>query len=232
MNCHVYVDFDGTIMPCDTTDFLFERFALPQWRDIEAEWAAGKIGSRECMGRQVELLRATPHEIDEAIGELEIDPDFAAFIALCASSGIGATIVSDGLDVVIGSVLARHGLDTPFFANRLVSNGSNTWRLEFPHSRDDCAVNAGHCKCARTEPYRKLDKVVIGDGRSDFCIAGRADLVLAKASLLKECRANHLPHLPFRDFREILELLPAWLDARPRDELVKSQAHALKTIGA
>ena len=58
--CHVFVDFDGTIVPCDATDFLFERFALPEWRDVERDWQAGKIGSRECMTRQVDLLRATP----------------------------------------------------------------------------------------------------------------------------------------------------------------------------
>ena len=63
MNSHVYIDFDGTIMKCDTTDFLFERFALPEWRAVEEAWAAGNIGSRECMATQVGLLRATPDDL-------------------------------------------------------------------------------------------------------------------------------------------------------------------------
>jgi hypothetical protein len=32
---------------------------IPSWRDVEEEWQAGEIGSRECMTRQVSLLRAT-----------------------------------------------------------------------------------------------------------------------------------------------------------------------------
>src|SRR4029453_3347163 len=42
---HVFVDFDGTIASLDTTDFLLERYAAPQWRQIEDDWKAGLIGS-------------------------------------------------------------------------------------------------------------------------------------------------------------------------------------------
>ncbi len=215
MNSHVYVDFDGTIMQCDTTDFLFERFALPQWRTVEEEWAAGRIGSRECMARQVELLRATPDQIDDAVAALEIDPGFAGFLALLKRLGISATVVSDGLDLVIEATLRRHGIRVPYFANRIVWQGGDRWRLEFPHARPTCAAGSGHCKCARTEAHAEKLVIVIGDGRSDFCIAGRADLVLAKAKLIEECRAAGLPHLPFRGFEEAAVLLEGWLSAGP-----------------
>lgn len=214
VNCHVYVDFDGTIMPRDTTDFLLERFALPAWHDVEAEWAAGRIGSRECMARQVELLRATPEALRGAIDELTIDPTFVDFVAVCADRGIGTTIVSDGLDLVIASVLARHRLDVRYFANRLTHTGGDRWRLDFPHAHAACAVGAGHCKCARSEAYHDQLMVVVGDGRSDFCIAGRADLVLAKAKLLEECGRVGLPHLPFDDFEDVTRQLNSWLDGQ------------------
>ena len=215
MNCHVYVDFDGTIMSCDTTDFLFERFALPEWRGVEEEWAAGRIGSRVCMARQVDLLRATPEQISAAIAEIDIDPGFASFLGTCADAGIGTTIVSDGLDFVIDATLRRYGLSCAFFANRLISNGRDRWRLEFPHAREACEARAGHCKCARTQAHQGQLKVVVGDGRSDFCIAGRADLVLAKSKLLEACRAAGTPHLPFADFFEVSALLEGWLGAGP-----------------
>lgn len=215
MSSHVYVDFDGTIMRCDTTDFLFERFALPEWRAIEEEWAAGRIGSRECMARQVALLRATRGQLDEAVASLQIDPGFAGFLACCRKLGLGVTVVSDGLDLVIATTLARHGLDVAYFANRLVSAGGDRWRLEFPHARPTCAAGSGHCKCARTEAHADKLSVVVGDGRSDFCIAGRADLVLAKAKLIEECQAAGIPHLPFRGFDEATELLEGWLHAGP-----------------
>lgn len=219
MNSHVYVDFDGTIMPCDTTDYLFERFALPEWHAIEDEWTAGRIGSRECMSRQVELLRATPRQLDEAVAGLEIDAGFAGFLETCRRLGVGATVVSDGLDLVIGAVLKRYGLDVPFFANRLISTGADRWRLEFPYARATCAAGSGHCKCARTEPHADKLAIVVGDGRSDFCIAGRADLVIAKSKLIEECRSAGLPHLSFESFAEAAELLTGWLTVNPEIEM-------------
>ena len=46
VKCHAFVDFDGTIVPCDVTDFLLERFADPSWQEVEKDWQAGRIGSR------------------------------------------------------------------------------------------------------------------------------------------------------------------------------------------
>lgn len=168
------------------------------------------------MARQVALCRVTPEAMAAALGELEIDPGFEGFVAFCQQQGIGMTIVSDGLDVVIRSVLRRYGLALPHYANRLESVGGQHWRLGFPHARPDCVAHAGHCKCARmtNEDAGRTLKVVVGDGRSDFCIAGRADLVIAKASLLKRCREQGLPHRPFADFFEVTEQLAAWLEGR------------------
>ena len=73
VKCRVLLDFDGTISKVDTTDMLLERFAAPAWRDIEEEWKAGRIGSRECMVRQIDLVRATPAEMDAFIATVEID---------------------------------------------------------------------------------------------------------------------------------------------------------------
>jgi 2-hydroxy-3-keto-5-methylthiopentenyl-1-phosphate phosphatase len=64
VKCRVLVDFDGTIAPTDTTDLLLERFAEPEWHSIEDDWKAGRIGSRECLVRQIDLVRATPTEMD------------------------------------------------------------------------------------------------------------------------------------------------------------------------
>ena len=215
MNAQVYVDFDGTIMTCDTTDFLLERFALPEWHAVEDEWAAGRIGSRECMARQVDLIRATPEALDAAVDELEMDPGFAEFLDVCQALGVGATVVSDGLDRVIEATLRRNNISIPYFANRLVPTGGDRWRLEFPNSKAGCMVGAGHCKCAHPESRPGWLSIVVGDGRSDFCIARRAGLVLAKSKLIEECRKAGLPHLPFRSFVEATEQLKGWPQVSP-----------------
>jgi 2-hydroxy-3-keto-5-methylthiopentenyl-1-phosphate phosphatase len=73
---------------------------------------------------------------------------------------------------------------------------------------------SGNCKCAFAEGQPRQLKILVGDGRSDFCLAGRADLVLAKNSLLKHCRAADLPHIAFDDFDHATALLAGWLAER------------------
>lgn len=214
MSCHVFVDFDGTIVSCDATDYLLERFAAPQWRDIEQVWQAGRIGSRECLARQTSLLRATPAELDAAVDEIDVDPGFASFLRFCRERGISATIVSDGFDRVIARVLRRHGIVLPAAANRLEPVGADGWRLSFPHASDDCLALAGHCKCATAARNTGLLKVVVGDGRSDYCLAGTADLVLAKSALRDMCVAGGKAHTPFHDFYDVAGHLSEWLAAR------------------
>ena len=64
---HFFLDFDGTIATSDVVDMVLEKFADKKWRDIEKEWQSGKIGSRECLTRQIELLKAEPGQIAELI---------------------------------------------------------------------------------------------------------------------------------------------------------------------
>jgi 2,3-diketo-5-methylthio-1-phosphopentane phosphatase len=210
----VFVDFDGTIAPVDTTDLLLERFAAPAWREIEDDWKAGRIGSRECLVRQIDLVRASEAEMDAFVAGIEIDRGFAPFARLCHRLGHSVTIVSDGLDRTIEAVLERFGLELPFHANRLQWQGGDRWRLSFPHARSDCRALSGTCKCRFTEGQPRQLRIVVGDGRSDFCVADRADLVLAKGALLEHCRAAAMPHLAFADFDDASLQLAGWLEHR------------------
>jgi len=192
----VICDFDGTIADCDVTDGILTRFALPEWEQVETEWKAGMIGSRECMSRQVELVRATRDELDAYLDTVRIDPHFSAFVSDCSASGLPVIIVSDGIDYAIQRILARHGLDHLLRAsNHLVATGGNTYRLDFPNSNAHCRAGSGTCKCAFSSGRAGLAKrLLVGDGSSDFCLAGEADLVFAKSKLLQRCRERQLPH--------------------------------------
>lgn len=210
MHCRIICDFDGTIALEDVTDILLERFALPEWRAIEDDWKQGRIGSRECMLRQVDLLRARPEELDECLDGVAIDPGFPGFVATAAKLGCELLVVSDGLDYAIRRVLGRHGLDQlPIMANRLELTGPDRWRLGFPHASDGCAKGSGTCKCriATNGVGETSLRVLIGDGASDFCAATSVHMVLAKDKLLEHCRANGLPHLGFTGFAEVGRLL-------------------------
>ncbi len=73
-------DFDGTISVEDTTDTLLDRFGMPGWEALEADWREGRIGSRECMAGQVALLDMNRAELDAHLAEREIDAAFPDFV--------------------------------------------------------------------------------------------------------------------------------------------------------
>lgn len=230
VNCHeifgerpatkwqVLIDFDGTIAPDDPTDHLFERFADPYWRVLEDDWQNGRISSRECMRLQVDLLRVSPSALDEEISAVRIDQGFHAFVSFCRGSGVEVKIVSDGFDRVVRAALGNEDLNVPFFANKLVWLGKDRWRLAFPHMRADCRVWAANCKCSHGQRPSACPRVVIGDGRSDFCMAMTADFVIAKGSLADFCGANGRRYATFGNFFDATEQLSAWLSGCPAYE--------------
>jgi 2,3-diketo-5-methylthio-1-phosphopentane phosphatase len=207
----IFCDFDGTVSLGDVTDVLLETYALPQWREIEDAWRAGRIGSMECMRQQVALLRCSRRDLDAVADAVAIDPHFPKFAATCRQAGVPVTIVSDGLDAVIRRVLRNHGLaDLPVRANRLEMLGDDRYALSFPHARGGCATASGTCKCAllREMCLAGTRAILVGDGASDFCAAREAaDFVLAKDALLQQCRELSLSHAAYKDFSDVQRLL-------------------------
>ncbi|WP_051228565.1 MtnX-like HAD-IB family phosphatase [Pleomorphomonas oryzae] len=199
-----YCDFDGTIATDDVTDLVLDRFALPEWRDIEARWEAGLINSAECMQAQIRLIHAGQGEIDELLEQVEIDPGFADFKRFCDRNDIEIVIVSDGVDHFIRRVLACSGISgIRIVANRLIVTKAG-FDLGFPHARSDCRSAAGVCKCAALKGNGS--HIYIGDGRSDFCAARSAAMVFAKDKLAAYCRREAIPHVVYGDFFDVLDV--------------------------
>jgi 2,3-diketo-5-methylthio-1-phosphopentane phosphatase len=216
MALRILCDFDGTIATQDVTDSLLSRFAHPAWEETEAEWKAGRIGSRECMSRQVALIRATPEAIDRHLDEIELDSHFAGFVRQARSYGMPLTVVSDGLDYAIRTLLTREGLgDVPIVANHLEQVGADRYRLLFPYAEPTCSAASGTCKCAIANAA-DAQTLLIGDGASDFCASATVDLVFAKAALLDRCRTHGLPHVPCENFAQAQTLLAALAEERAR----------------
>jgi 2-hydroxy-3-keto-5-methylthiopentenyl-1-phosphate phosphatase len=204
LNLHLLVDFDGTIASIDTVDALLLLHAEPKWLDIEAAWVAGQIGSRDAMAAQVALLRAKPADLEAFVQSIEIDPGFAAFAEFCRAAKIPVTVVSDGIDHVVRAVLAKYGFNLPVRANHLEQVGPDRWRLSFPHAAEGC--QSGHCKCRAPTKAGEF-RVLIGDGRSDFCAAATVDLCLAKSKLIQHCVDEGIPHVPFQTFHDVTQIL-------------------------
>lgn len=205
----IICDFDGTITTQDTTDRVLEALADPAWREFESRWVAGEITAAYCMRRQVELIGGSKAELDTVLDGARLDPGFLAFASWCERRGLLVSIVSDGVDYFITRILARHGLDhLPVVANRLTGE-PGAWRLEQPWSREGCAAGSGVCKCSVTEPWAPelRTTVYVGDGRSDFCVSGRADVLFAKGALAQYAAARSQPFLPFDTFDDVTRAL-------------------------
>jgi 2-hydroxy-3-keto-5-methylthiopentenyl-1-phosphate phosphatase len=210
LNWTFIVDFDGTIAPDDVTDLLLDRYASAEWTLVEREWQAGHISSRECLERQVALLKLSATDLDAMLAQLTIDPMFPRFVSAAQAAGCDVQIASDGFDRVIETLLARVRIPPlPLAATHFAPAGPDTWTLSFPFASADCGAHAATCKCAFAARVRKPGNtlILIGDGLSDFCLAARADLVLARGRLLEHCRAQSIRHQYIPDFAAALQHL-------------------------
>ena len=224
MACHVYVDFDGTIAPGDPTDSIFACFADPYWQVIEEDWQQGRASSWETMQRQVALIRATPEALDAFVDTVRIDPGFTEFVRICKDRGATVSVVSDGFDRVVGAVLAKNKLGLPYRANAFTPVGTDRWQLKFPHKQNSCVSRMGNCKCSHQAKGAGALHVMVGDGRSDFCIAEHSHLVLAKARLLDHCREQGLAHVAMTDFHGVNGFMAGWLDRQIQSDRVHMPA--------
>jgi 2-hydroxy-3-keto-5-methylthiopentenyl-1-phosphate phosphatase len=206
----VFCDFDGTISVQDATDFILACFADPEWQDIEEQWKQGAIGSAQCMQRQVALIRATKQELNAALDDIEIDPSFAAFAAFCDSQGIPLTVISDGVDYFIHRILAGRRLPPlSAIANHLTirrHNGDTRYGLALPFSQATCESAAGMCKCHCVGTAAGT-RVYVGDGRSDFCVANKPELVFAKGNLAQHCERQGIAFIRYRRFADVTRAL-------------------------
>lgn len=210
----IYCDFDGTITILDTTDQVLSQRADPLWQEVEADWTAGRITAAECMRQQISLIDTDEAELDAVLDQCVLRPGFIDFVAWCDDHNVPLTIVSDGVDRFITRILSRYDLGhLPVISNQLALEGEH-FRLAQPHARAGCAAGSGVCKCAIvSESQGEGPLVYIGDGRSDFCVSGRADILFARDRLADYALERKQAFTPFDSFNEIRAVL-AGIDAQ------------------
>ncbi|HBG48739.1 MAG TPA: phosphoserine phosphatase [Cyanobacteria bacterium UBA9971] len=118
-------------------------------------------------------------------------------------------IVSDGFDFFINSTLKKYGIKkfVKVFSNKLNFNKGKL-TLDFPFYNSNCKKKSGLCKCEIIKKLKKERRVLyIGDGASDICASGLADILFAKDSLAEYCDENNINHIKFETFKDICEYL-------------------------
>lgn len=212
----IFSDFDGTIAQLDVTDVILERFADPAWHEVEEEWVRGRIGSRECLRRQMALVHASEKDLDTLIDSVPLDPGFAEFHRWTRQCGVPFYVVSDGFDYVIRRVLRSCGVNgdllngSHLFSSSMRVEGSSL-AVDFPHWPEGCEHGCATCKPEVIRRVRGSHSPVIfiGDGLSDRFSVTEADVVFAKDKLLAYCSDSGLACRPFSAFSEIRSELEA-----------------------
>jgi 2,3-diketo-5-methylthio-1-phosphopentane phosphatase len=211
-----FCDFDGTITREDVIDRILEEFADPMWREIEQSWNNEEIGSRDCLAMQTKLIKAKERDLLDFVEGIDIDKTFCDFVRYSRRTDVEIVILSDGIDLLIKSILHRYGLnDIRVYSNSLEST-SGGFEMLFPYFREDCKSSSGICKCRIMEELSITGAVniLVGDGRSDFCLADKVDLTFAKLGLLDFCRAKNIPYVEFKEFKDIIEWLRNQIDQK------------------
>ena len=212
------IDFDGTLSVKDTIDDMLEHFADPSWEDIEQSWLNGEINAVECMTQQVRMVKTDNITLESFFRGIQLDATFMPFYKHI-SQFAKVAIVSDGLDHAVKVAMRNAAMpDIPVYANHLHFTPSGL-DISFPNKVEGCAGGNGTCKCAIAQNLA-LDAngpvVLIGDGKSDACLAGRADIVFAKGSLIKHCEKNNIQHHKFQTFADVLAKVKTWPSEKPQ----------------
>ena len=204
-SAQVFLDFDGTITCRDVLDELILRYAKDDsWKEIEVLWQSGQIGSLECLSREFGLLDVSRHDLDQFLDQVEIDPGTLGLLHLLQRHRVPTAILSDGIDFFIERILRRHRIaGIPIRANSLVLCDGR-WVLKCPWVSRTCASAAAHCKCGSVNFLHASGRetIYVGDGRSDLCIARKANVVFAKhvlAAAMKEEEREFIPYATLGD---------------------------------
>lgn len=205
-------DFDGTLTTKDLGDALCERFAEPGWQAFDEAWIRREISLPDAQRKiwaqvpaRLESLRA--HAL--AVGEFRDGAD-ALFDAV-EGEAIDLVIASGGFDLYVDPLLGdrRASVRAVYCCNRL-HDGDHHPLPEFPHAELACS-SCGVCKAEVIRRHRNDGAKVAfcGNGSSDRCAAGVADLTFAVRgdALEAYCRAQGIGVVAFDSFSEVLSTL-------------------------
>jgi 2-hydroxy-3-keto-5-methylthiopentenyl-1-phosphate phosphatase len=201
----VLTDFDGTACRIDIGESLMKQHAGPQWPGLIADWKTGRITTVECFTRECEWARLSRETIVSFARKQSLEPSFLSFLSVLRPQGVPLVILSDGLDIYIELLLEQHHIrDVAFFANHAAFPEG---RLvpEFPYYEQGCGA-CGNCKGSHVRRYHEegySPVVFVGNGLSDRCVVGQADILFAKDDLLDYARSKDVEAIPFLDFQDV-----------------------------
>lgn len=205
----VFLDFDNTIATIDTFDDIILRYSInDRWKKIEEDWKNGRIGSRECLTKQLEGVRISRKELHVYLKKVVLDPHFKKLLRFLKKKRIKTIVASDNFDFILKNIFKHNKIrNLKLYCNNLRLSGDRLFP-SYPYRHKSCH-QCGHCKEKNLLANTGIDSIIfyIGDGRSDICPALQADFVFAKDSLLKYFKTARLGCSSFKSLKEVHEHL-------------------------
>jgi len=203
-------DFDGTITRRDTLHVIVEAFGTRDvWTALEPRLRAGEITIEEAMEQEFRGVRATREQVLEAVRErAPIRAGFAELVAWSEAAGHRVVVVSNGFRTVIDEVLGEAGLGRLDVASHEAIFSPDGTRLVWSERGERCGLCGRRCKRYEIERRLRGERLVyLGDGISDRCVIGMADIAFARDGLAEHLRERDVPFLPFEDFHDVRRAL-------------------------
>jgi len=202
----VFCDFDGTISAQDVGATVFNHFSTHRNSGTVQQWFDQKIDSRECLIRECAYINESREGILAEVCKIDPTAGFSDFVQLMRQNQIPVHVVSDGLDFYIEAFLRQHNLaDLDIHCNHAhFING--TLFPSFPYYVAGCGF-CGTCKGERVRSLRSDGEltVYIGDGFSDRCAVGVADLLFARRDLVDLAREKGVDWIDYDSFFAVIK---------------------------
>lgn len=204
----VFVDFDGTITANDVGYEMFSKFTSAATEPFVTEYRNGRIDSLECLSKECDIWNRKPPPVDEVVRYVRQQPiagGFDRFLEYLRELNIEITVLSEGFDFYIDSILESNGLADLKRITNSADYRDGRLHPRFPYFESGC----GRCSNCKGYHIRKISRpeqsvVYIGDGHSDAHAADNSDIVFAKSHLEKYMVENGRGFIPFSDFHAVL----------------------------
>lgn len=202
----VLTDFDDTAAAQNVAEMLLHRFGDPTWQQVRARFRAGELSLKDYQEITFNRMKVSRVELQNYVKQnASLRPYFGELWRYCQRQGFPLVVVSHGLDFYIEALLEQEGFPlVPVYAVKTEFTPQGiTYRYLYTRPGSE---SLGNFKCLQVEKYRQMGHhvIYIGDGRSDFCPASKADTVFAHSVLAEQCQRQQIPFHPFRDFQDVL----------------------------
>ena len=203
------VDFDGTITMRDTLHVIVDEHGRDGvWDALEPDLRAGRITIEQAMSRQFAEVKAGPEEIFALVRERAgVRDGILELVEFAESEGHRLVIMSAGFRSVIDQVLGDLGLDHLEVVSNEAIFREEGCELVFSDDRGEvCVLCDRRCKRHALGMRHQGEPIVfVGDGISDRCVSGMADLVFVRSYLADWLDERGTPYVPFDDFHQVIE---------------------------